>query len=111
MRLGEWKLIHYWEDGRDELYNVVKDIAETTNVADMNATKAKELRIMLDHWLDGVDAKIPLNDPEYDEVEAMKVHNKTVSKRWPALEKQRLNFLSEDFDPGNNWWGSKITND
>jgi hypothetical protein len=25
----------------------------------------------------------------------------------PQLEKQRLEFLSEDFDPGNNWWGSQ----
>jgi len=26
----------------------------------------------------------------------------------PKLEKQRLSFLSEYFDPGNNWWGSEV---
>ncbi len=111
VRLGEWKLIHFWEDGRDELYNVVKDIAETTDLAQSNETKAKELRIMLDHWLKGVGAKIPQPDPEYDELKAMKRHNETVAKRWPALEAERLKLLSEDFDPENNWWGSKVTRD
>jgi len=27
----------------------------------------------------------------------------------PQLEKQRLEFLSKDFDPGNNWWGSEVS--
>jgi len=34
-----------------------------------------------------------------------------IKNRWPALEKQRMNILSKDFDPGNKWWGSMVTTD
>jgi len=30
---------------------------------------------------------------------------------WPRLENQRMRFLSEGFEPGNNWWGSVATKD
>jgi len=33
---------------------------------------------------------------------------KVISQRLPQLEKQRLDFLSKDFNPGNNWWGSDV---
>ncbi len=33
IRLGDWKLIHYYEDGHEELYNLKNDEEETTDVA------------------------------------------------------------------------------
>jgi arylsulfatase A-like enzyme len=33
IRLGDWKLIHYYEDGREELYNLKTDLEETTDIS------------------------------------------------------------------------------
>ena len=33
---------------------------------------------------------------------------KVKTELMPQLEQQRLLLLREDYDPGNNWWGSKV---
>jgi hypothetical protein len=62
-------------------------------------------------YLQEVGAKFPERDPEYKKELEKKYLEKVINERWPQLEKQRLNFLSKNFDPGNNWWGSEGTND
>ncbi len=52
VRSGYWKLIHHYEDGSDELYNLKDDIAETRNVADRLPKKRQELRAKLDGFLE-----------------------------------------------------------
>ena len=111
IRLGDWKLIHYYEDGREELYNLKNDLEETTNVAGENRELVKTMSERLFSYLQEVGAKFPERDPEYKKELEKKHLEKVISERWPQLEKQRLDFLSKDFDPGNNWWGSKGTND
>ena len=61
-------------------------------------------------YLKQVGAKFPVEDPLYDETKRKERLKMLREKKLPQLEKQRLKFLSEDFDPGNNWWGSE-TND
>ena len=39
IRESEWKLIHYYEDGRNELYNLQTDLQETTNLANIYTDK------------------------------------------------------------------------
>jgi arylsulfatase A-like enzyme len=111
IRHGDWKLIHYYEDGRNELYNLADDIGETTDLSATRPDKLSELQLELFGYLDGVGARFPVPDPEYDpEKEAARLENiRTV--RMQQLEQQRLRYLSEDFDPENNWWGSSITTD
>ena len=46
--------------------------------------------------------------PEYDEELERRHLEQVINERWPRLERQRLEFLSEDFDPGNNRWGSQL---
>jgi arylsulfatase A-like enzyme len=111
IREGKWKLIHYYEDGREELYNLEADMSETTNIAANNQEKVKELSENLFAFLNEVGARFPEKDPLYDAEKEKQYLEKVIQKRWPQLEKQRLNFLSEDFDPKNDWWGSKVTND
>jgi len=107
IRLGDWKLIHYYEDGREELYNLETDLQETTDVSVENQELAKQLSQQLFAYLNKVSARFPEKDPEYNE-ELEKQHlERILTVRMPQLEKQRLEFLSKDFDPGNNWWGSK----
>ncbi len=111
IRLGDWKLIHYYEDGHDELYNLKTDLEETTDVAEQNADIATKLSTKLFVMLDEMGARFPTKDPIYNAEKEKKYLESVVNKRWPQLEKQRLNFLSKDFDPKNNWWGSYITED
>jgi len=111
IRLGDWKLIHYYEDGHEELYNLKNDLEETTDVAGEDPGKVKELSEKLFSYLNEVGAKYPEKDPEYDPQKEKEYLQKVINERWPRLEKQRLEFLSKDFDPGNNWWGSMVTKD
>lgn len=108
IRLGEWKLIHYYEDGREELYNLNTDLEETTDVSVANPELTKQLSEQLFGYLNQVGARFPEQDPEYKE-ELERKHLEWVENvRLPQLEKQRLEFLAKDFEPGNNWWGSSV---
>lgn len=108
---GDWKLIHYWEDGRRELYNLAEDIGEVSDIAAAHAEKVETLGQQLDAWLAETGARIPEHDPEYDEAKAKEWYERSVNERWPRLEQQRKNYLLPDYDPGNDWWGSKVTED
>ncbi|MDX1284673.1 MAG: sulfatase-like hydrolase/transferase [Draconibacterium sp.] len=111
IREGEWKLIHYYEDGREELYNLKNDLEETTNVANDNADLVKQMSQKLFTMLDEMGARFPTKDPTWTAEREAAHMDRIINNRWPALERQRMNFLSKDFDPGNNWWGSMVTND
>jgi len=111
IRLGDWKLIHYYEDGRQELYHLRTDGQESTDVARSHPAVVARLSKRLFAYLKEVGARFPEKDPEYREELEKKHLEEVLKNRLPQLEKQRLLFLSKDFDPGNNWWGSKVTRD
>ena len=54
-----WKLHHYYEDNKFELYNLEKDISESTNLADINVEKKDELLSKLNNWRKTRHAPIP----------------------------------------------------
>lgn len=56
---GDWKLIHFLEDDRIELYNVAKDLSESINLAQSNPAKASELLQKLNRWRDETKAVMP----------------------------------------------------
>jgi arylsulfatase A-like enzyme len=58
--------VHFYEDDRDELYDLAQDIGETKNLATSHPDKAKALRTQLDAWLKSVDAQFPTANPNYD---------------------------------------------
>jgi arylsulfatase A-like enzyme len=111
IRLGEWKLIHYYEDGREELYNLKNDLEEQFDVSGENKDLVDELSKNLFALLDEMGARYPTKDPQYSAEKEKQYLANVINKRWPQLEKQRMDFLSPDFDPKNNWWGSKVTED
>lgn len=111
IREGDWKLIHYYEDGHEELYNLVNDISETTNLAADNQEKVKEMSKKLFAMLDEMHARFPERDPSWTAKREKAYLQTVIDKSWPALERQRKRFLSKDFDPGNNWWGSMVVKD
>ena len=62
-------------------------------------------------YLNKVCARFLQQDPEYDATKELAYLKNVVEKMWPQLEEQRMESLSEDFDPKNNWWGSQLTKD
>lgn len=103
---GDWKLIHYFEDGRDELYNLASDPAETTDVISDHRDHAASLRTDLDDWLVSSGAKMPVKDPEQDpEKFKQRIQNARTSGL-DRLEKQHASYLKEGYTPNPTWWGS-----
>jgi arylsulfatase A-like enzyme len=111
IREGDWKLIHYWEDGSDELYNLTSDLGEQTNLAAQHEDKANQMRNKLLNWLKEMNANYPSIDPQYNEELAQKRKDNIVNVLLPGKEKQRMDFLKEDWEPNKDWWGSKVTRD
>ena len=111
IRKGKWKLIHYYEDGHNELYNVESDPEETTDIINNHKGIASQLNEELFNYLDEVGAKFPVKDPQYSKQEEEKYLKWVRDELLPQKEKERLEYLSDDYDPGNDWWGSRVTND
>lgn len=61
VRLNDWKLIYYHSDRSFELFNISKDIGETTNLASQEAEKLKELAAVLSDYLISVKAQMPID--------------------------------------------------
>jgi arylsulfatase A-like enzyme len=96
VREGEWKLIHYWENGLDELYNLRSDPGESRDVSAEHPEITASMGSRLKAWLEEVDASIPVPDPDYDEELFMKRQEEIRNGLWPRLEQDRLNYLSPD---------------
>lgn len=110
IREGTWKLIRYHADSSEVLYDLEKDFREATDVYHEHPQIAERLSNRLSYALSEMGAKFPEVDPLYDtEKEAQYLKN-IEEDLLPRLEKQRLEYLSKDFDPENNWWGSETEN-
>jgi arylsulfatase A-like enzyme len=57
VRIGDYKLIERYEDGRVQLYNLQKDLAEQKDLAATMPEKVTEMRKKLHLWYKDVDAK------------------------------------------------------
>jgi arylsulfatase A-like enzyme len=66
IRMGGYKFIRHYEDGRRELYNLRKDIGESNNLIAKMPEKAEKLEDALDQWLSQRNAYIPEADPSFD---------------------------------------------
>jgi arylsulfatase A-like enzyme len=103
---NDWKLIHYHEDGRDELYQLASDPGEQKNVLSREADRAKELRARLDAWLEATGAKFPVKDPQFDAAQRAVRWESLKTQGQANLEKQHAGFLGANFTPNKDWWGS-----
>lgn len=108
IRQGNWKLIHYYEDGRNELYNLSLDPSEKNNLVDKQAKVSADLYHNLKEWLESVNAKYPVPDPEFDAEKRREYEKSIVEKLLPKLETERKNMLSKDYKPNEDWWGSTV---
>ena len=59
VRVGDWKLVHFYEDNRDELYDLAADVSEQHDLAAREPSRTRDLRRQLDDYLRAVGARFP----------------------------------------------------
>jgi arylsulfatase A-like enzyme len=64
VRMRDWKLLEYLEDGRLELYNLRDDPSEAVDVAGRDPGQADSMRRRLQDWRTAVDAAMPTPNPD-----------------------------------------------
>jgi arylsulfatase A-like enzyme len=57
IRMGDWKLVERYEDGRVHLYNLKEDIGEKNDVQKGNEERVHAMRSKLHAWYKETDAK------------------------------------------------------
>jgi arylsulfatase A-like enzyme len=107
---GDWKLIHYWEDGHDELYDLSNSSAgagpEQRDLATEYPDRVEALRTELLTYLEGRNAGIPTPDPEYDARSAAEKDRFYRTTQRERLEAERAAMFEEEWTPNEDWWGS-----
>ncbi len=107
IRMGDWKLIWYYEDEHAELYQLSSNLSEEHDVAESHPDRVEQMKEKLMDYLQETGADFPEMDPEYDKTARQKWENNIRTKRMPDLENLRTERLSEDYQPNENWWGSE----
>lgn len=111
IRSGPWKLIHYWEDGRDELYHLGRDPVEQRDLAQAQPEQRAALRKKLNTWMGSIGAVPPMLNPEYDAAKAAQQETNMRTNTLSQLEERHAEYVRSDFEPKNkdkNWWGSQV---
>ena len=65
VRDGDWKLIEDYQTGRRELFDLGRDVSESTNLAESQPEKVEELAAKLAAWREAIDAQMPTPNPAY----------------------------------------------
>lgn len=105
---SDWKLIHYHEDGRDELYHLGNDIGEQNDLIAKENKRAKQMRKKLDDWLKQTKAKFPTPNPQFDSTKREARWKNIKSSGKQGLEKRHASFLDPAYKPNKDWWGSAV---
>lgn len=108
IRDQKWKLVRYHADSTEVLYDLQNDPQELFDLTSENRNVAARLSRALSDYLESMNVSYPTPDPLYDPVAEQQYLDQIVNELIPRLEKQRLEYLSPDYSPGNNWWGSTL---
>ncbi|HMR84550.1 MAG TPA: sulfatase [Niabella sp.] len=73
VRSGKWKLMKNLVDGSYELYNLEKDLRETSNLVSRYPVELAKLSALLDNWLKSVKAPMPVPNPDFDKSKRRKM--------------------------------------
>ncbi len=76
VRARDHKLIHFFDDGSVELYNLAEDLGETTNLAEDEPEIVRDLLQELDIWRDETGALTPYWNERYNPKRAHEWWNK-----------------------------------
>ena len=102
-----WKLIHYFEDGRNELYNLKRDEGEQNDVSEARLGRAKRMGNLTQAWLSEVGAVRPSENPNYDDAAYKKSLVTLEEKGIPNRNKQHAAFMKSDYVPRGGWWDKR----
>ena len=82
VRVGDYKLKEYFEDGQLALYHLRDDIRERNNLAEALPEKRDELHRILKAWRHEVKAPVPIEpNPKYDATtERRAIHKATAAR-------------------------------
>ena len=111
IRVGDWKLIHYYEDGRDELYDLAVDPSETSDLSLTHPALTRKMWDQLQSWLMSVNAKYPEPDPRYSPEKTEAKFRRIQTELKARLEQSHARMLESGWRPNPSWWGSNITQD
>lgn len=106
IRDGHFKLIHYYEDGRSELYNLASDPGEQKDIASLNPQTVKVLSSKLHQFLKDTESQFPTANPSWNPTQYQNQLETLKSKVMPNREAQHAEFLKPDFKPRSGWWQS-----
>ena len=65
VRLGNFKLLEFYEDDHVELYNLEQDLSEEKDLSEKYPARVKELKKLLHDWRKTVGAQMPYTNPYY----------------------------------------------
>ena len=65
IRVGNFKLIEWFEDGHEELYNIGEDLSETRDLSKKMPEKVTRLKQMLHNWRQQIGAQMPQPNPKW----------------------------------------------
>lgn len=65
VRLGDFKLIEFYEDMHVELYNLKTDREEKNDLSEVEPAITEELKNLLHQWRKDVKAQMPFSNPHY----------------------------------------------
>ena len=111
MMEDNWKLIHYFEDGRIELYDVTGDIGETSDLAKQQPQRAARMLKQLKAWQKEVGARFPARNPKFDQKRLLQQRAQLEKNGNARREAQHANFMKADFRPGKRWWDQPLVKD
>jgi len=75
IRMGNYKLIEFYEKDEHELYHLVVDIGESQNLVHQQSEISKDLYQQLKKWKVEVGAQLPTLNPHYDSLKALEYYH------------------------------------
>lgn len=66
IRLGNLKLIHFYENDSDALFDLAKDISERNDLSQRMPQEAQMLKSRLDQYLTEINAQLPTQNTNFD---------------------------------------------
>ncbi|WP_276256546.1 sulfatase [Halomontanus rarus] len=66
VRVGDWKLVEFFEDDHVELYHLGEDVREACDLAAHRPNEVADLHDRLREWREDVGAKLPAENPDYE---------------------------------------------